>query len=273
MSRGLGLALGGGRLSGRPAVGRVRRVVGRRDPLPLEGLRRSASVCVRTGLPSCWRLLGLPGGRRFRVGSAPQAGVVGLRRDVCGVIPARLPRVARSPTRAVSRWPCVRAPSVGGGACCGRPLPPSPALVLPCRSHSPPRRRFSLAAVSSPWPARGRAVGPPVWGAAGRAPVPGGRRGSGFGGEKPVRRAGRSCGLEGRPGPAAVAASRVVSEAACEGTFPREGLEKEASGCRPAGGGSVGPGACGGSSGPAVPPWSRALGACRGAKVGARAVR
>lgn len=46
---------------GEPAVGRVRRVVGRWDPLPGGGLRRlasaSASVLSRVG----WRLLGLPG--------------------------------------------------------------------------------------------------------------------------------------------------------------------------------------------------------------------
>ena len=37
---------------------------------------------------------------------------------------------------------------------------------------------------------------------------------------KPFPAGGRSCGLEGRPGPAAVAASCVLSEAVCEGTFP-----------------------------------------------------
>lgn len=59
---------------GEPAVGRVRRVVGRWDPLPRGGLRRlasaSASVLSRVG----WRLLGLPGVVRwFRVGSVPRA--------------------------------------------------------------------------------------------------------------------------------------------------------------------------------------------------------
>lgn len=108
-------------------------------------------VCAHWSLPSCWRLLGLPGGCWFRVGSAPQAGVVGLRREVCGVIPARLPRVARSPTRAVSRWPCVRAPSVGVG----------PAVAAPCRRRRPsfcrvvPTPRHVGGSLSPPCPRRG----------------------------------------------------------------------------------------------------------------------
>lgn len=61
VTRGVGLALGGGLFSGEPAVGRVRRVVGRRDTLPHGGLRRLASVSASVLSPVGWRLLGLPG--------------------------------------------------------------------------------------------------------------------------------------------------------------------------------------------------------------------
>lgn len=58
VSRGVGLALGGGLFFGGTAVGRVRRVVGRRDPLPHVGLRRLASVSASVLSRAGWRLLG-----------------------------------------------------------------------------------------------------------------------------------------------------------------------------------------------------------------------
>lgn len=61
-------------LFGGTAVGRVRRDVGRRGPLPRVGLRRLASVSASAFPRAGWRLLGFPRGvPRSRVGSVPRA--------------------------------------------------------------------------------------------------------------------------------------------------------------------------------------------------------
>lgn len=57
---------------GERRLSRVRRDVGRRDPLPLEGLRRRATVSASV-LSLALASSRAPGGvRRSRVGSAPQ---------------------------------------------------------------------------------------------------------------------------------------------------------------------------------------------------------
>lgn len=90
---------------------------------------------------------------------------------------------------------------------------------------------------------------------------------------KPFPAGGRSCGLEGRPGPAAAAASCVLSEAVCEGTFPPARDWKRLVVVVRLGWWVCRPRCVRGLVRPRCPPWRRALGACRGAKVGARAVR
>lgn len=165
---------------GGTAVGRVRRVVGRRDPLPLEGspsvgIGASASVSLVLASPR-----GSRGARWFWVGSVPRA-CGGTARGVCSVIPAGLASRARSPPeRAVSRSLVRRFPGESrGGRPCRRRRPPSGRVVPPSR----PSPAF-LSLSSSGRPAV-RAAGPPVRGAAGHVRV---RAVGGVGGRRAARR-------------------------------------------------------------------------------------
>lgn len=106
LAGGVDLAVGGEPLCGRTAAGHVRRVVGRGDPLPLEGPRRSVSVSAsvsRVGVsPRASR-----GAVGFRVGLARVAGLAGLLRGVVRCDSRRfcLACPVRSVARAVSLGP------------------------------------------------------------------------------------------------------------------------------------------------------------------------
>lgn len=213
---------------GEPAVGRVRRVVGRWDPLPRGGLRRlasaSASVLSRVG----WRLLGLPGGCPLVSGRLGAAGVAGLLRVGCSVIPAGLARV---PGRRPSGLPVPCEASPAGGAAAARPAVDGPRSVgsLPL----PARRRSFLSRSSSGRPA---AVlpGPSSRGGSRARTGPGAVAGCLGGKGRPA--GGRKLRFEGRPGRRGRGgASRLVSWRRVRGERrpARRRGERGFSGCRP----------------------------------------
>lgn len=187
---------------GGTAVGRVRRDVGRRDLLPLEGLRRSASVCPHRSL--C--VMASSRGSREAVGSgsARRRGCGGTARGACGVIPAGLsPRARSPPERAVCR---SLVEALSGGGLLRAALPSSPAFVLPCRSPSPSVAGFSLSPPSprldDPWPC----CRTPRKGGGRAGTGPGGQRGLGARWGKKPAGGWEKLRFGGRPGPAAAAA-------------------------------------------------------------------
>lgn len=212
-------------LFGGAAVGRVRRVVGRRDPLPLVGLRRWASVSASVLSRAGWRLLGF-----FPRGSVGLGSVGSVLAGVAGLLPGSgvqrdsrrfSPRVpGRRPSERASPGPLVRRLPPGGP--CGRPCRRRPSF-LPSRSPSP--RAGGPSPPRLDRPTRGRAAGPSARGAAGHARAPGGRRGA-RGRGRPA--GGRSCGLKGVPVPRPRRRLARSLEAACGGKVAPRGERKEA---------------------------------------------
>lgn len=264
-SRGVDLALGG-RLfwgnGGWAASGASSDVGTRCRSRVFVGWHRCLHRSSRVGVFS-----GSRGGPLFP-GRLGAAGVVGLLQGVvCSVIPAGSPRVPGRRPRALPA-PC-EAPSAGGrrGRSCR-----STALVLPSRSPSPPAGGPYLPLASSGRSAAVLPDPPCIGGAAGHARAGGRRRGA-WGKGPPGRR--EKLWFGGRPGPRGRgAASRVVSGGCVRGESCPARKRKEASGrCLRRLVGSVGRGAFGGLVRPRRPLGRRALGDCRGAKVGAWAVR
>lgn len=194
------------------------------------------------------------------------AGVVGLLQGVvCSVIPAGSPRVPVCRPRAL---PVPREAPFRG-----RPLRPFLPVDGPrsAGSFPLPARRWPLPPSRSVRPVCGRAAGPPPHGVGQPGTHgPGAVAGASVGEGRPA--GGRSRGLEGVPAPAAVARRLAwCLEAACGGKVAPRGK-----GRRLAVDASVGccwPRCVWGLVRPRRPLWRRALGDCRGAKVGAWAVR
>lgn len=214
------------------------------------GLRRLASVSASALSRVGWRLLGLPGVVPLVSGRLGAAGVAGLLRVGCSVIPAGLARV---PGRRPGGLPVPCEASPAGGAAAAGPAVDGPR---PCRFAPPPRPPavLSLSLLVRPTP-RPCCRAPPHGGRPGAHVPRGGRgvpwgKGRPAGGEK-LRFAGRP-GLRGRGG----VFSPGLLEAVCGGKVAPRGVkdEKRLSGCRPRR--SVGPlaegASAGGPSGPAV---------------------
>lgn len=188
--------------------------VGWRRRLPRSSL---ASVGVSSGSRGCPLVSG-------RLGAA---GVAGLLRVGCSVIPAGLARV---PGRRPSGLPVPCEASPAGGAAAAGPAVDGPRSA---GSLPPPRPPAVLSLSLLVWLTRGRAAGPLLTG--GQPGVHGPRGGRGVPGGRGRPAGGRKLRFEGRPGRRGRGgASRLVSWRRVRGeSRPARCRGKRLSGCRP----------------------------------------